>query len=222
MKLPAHCETALFVKGVPLLMNPDVEISRLIDLMPASGRMYVKLISKPEQATVIHANPPLPWSQSRPIFINFDLWEELTRPQRDLLLLRMVTWVNTPRWLRFDLSRLMVGAGAIATLVELAQQDVVGIVAAGSLTALAGTQIWRSQRSSKVELEVDEAAVRFAQRRGYAEPEAARHLLSAIEAVAKIENRFGLDFVELLRCQNLRAIAGLSAVGIPEKMRNEP
>ena len=67
----------------------------------------------------------------------------------------------------------------------------------------------------------DEAAIRVAQRRGYSQTEAAQHLLSAIEAVAQIEGRPSLNFTELIRCQNLRAIAGLSPVGIPEKIKKE-
>ncbi|HEY9655303.1 MAG TPA: hypothetical protein V6C50_07410, partial [Crinalium sp.] len=72
--------------------------------------------------------------------------------------------------------------------------------------------------STQTELDADEAALRVAQRRGYEEPEAARHLLSAIEAVAEIEGR-SLNFIELLRSQNLRSIAGVSPVGVPDRAR---
>ncbi|MGG6295405.1 DUF3318 domain-containing protein [Leptolyngbya sp. AN02str] len=201
-------------------MNQDAEIAHLIDLMPASGRMYCKLQSRSEQPQVIAADLPLPWSKSRPIRINFDLWADLTRPQRDLLLLRTVCWLNTARWLKFDLSRGVLAAGLVGSLVELVQGDVVGVVTGTSLMGWAGWRIWQDSRSSQQEMQADEAAVSFAQQRGYGEQDAARHLLGAIEAVAKIENRFGLDFVELLRCQNLRAIAGLSSVNIPPDFRN--
>ena len=73
------------------------------------------------------------------------------------------------------------------------------------------TRIWRSNRSSQVELNADEGAIRVALRRGCKEAEAAGHLLGAIEAVAQIEGR-SLDFNELIRCQNLKAISGISAV----------
>ncbi|MGL5879782.1 MAG: DUF3318 domain-containing protein, partial [Xenococcaceae cyanobacterium] len=112
-------------------------------------------------------------------------------------------------------------AGLLGTVVEIVQGDVVGTVAAGALTAIAGTRIWRNNRSSQIEVEADEAAVRVAGRRGYAEAEAAQHLLSAIEAVAQMEGRPTLDFMELLRRQNLQAIAGLSSVGIPETLREK-
>jgi Protein of unknown function (DUF3318) len=202
-------------------MNPDDELRHLAELMPASGRMYVKLIDKVDQAKVIDARLPLPWEQSRPVYLNFDLWEELNRAQRDLLLLRTVCWVNAPRWFQFDLSRGLLLVGTVGTFVEVVQGDAIGIVAAGGLTALAGLQIWRNGRSSQMELAADEAAIKVAKQRGYAETDAARSLLSAIEATAKIENRFGLDFVELLRCQNLRAIAGLSGVSVPDNLRQE-
>lgn len=203
------------------MINPDSEILHLIDLMPASGRMLCKLASKPEQLTVIEAELPKPWSQSRPILINFDLWAKLARPQRDLLLLRTVTWVNGVQWLKFDVYQGAALAGLVGSLVELAQGDLVGAMVAGGLTGLAGLQIVRSQRSSRRELEADEAAIRVAQRRGYTEVAAARALLEAIETTAVIERR-SLTFTELLRCQNLRAIAGTSTVGIPDRMREEP
>ena len=56
--------------------------------MPASGRMLTKIVSKPQQTTIIESPFPLPWSSERPIFINFDLWCRLTKAQRDLLILR--------------------------------------------------------------------------------------------------------------------------------------
>lgn len=202
-------------------MNPDDEISRLVEIMPASGRMYVKLIDRPTQAEVITANLPLPWQQSRPIYLNFDLWEELSRPQRDMLLLRTIAWVNATRWFQPGWPQLLLAAGTLGTVVELAQGDAMGTVAAAGLTAFSGYRIWKNSRSSQIELEADEKAIIFARQRGYAEPDAARHLLSAIEAVAQIESRFSLDFTELLRCQNLRAIAGLSNTPVPERLRQQ-
>lgn len=202
-------------------MNPDDEIRHLAELMPASGRMYVKLIDRPVQEKVIDARLPLPWEQSRPVYLNFDLWEELTRSQRDMLLLRTVCWLNAPRWFQLDISRGLLLVGTVGTFVEIVQGDAIGIVSAGGLTALAGLQIWRNGRSSQMELAADESAIKVARQRGYSEADAARSLLSAIEAAATVENRFGLDFVELLRCQNLRAIAGLSGVNVPDDLRKQ-
>jgi hypothetical protein len=202
------------------MLNPDSEILHLIDLMPASGRMLCKLASRPEQPTLIAAELPKPWAQSRPIFINFDLWAKISRAQRDLLLLRTVGWVNSVQWLKPDLYQGAAFVGAVGTLVQLFQGDAAGAIVVGGLTTLAGLQIVRSQRSARRELEVDEAALRAAQRRGYTEVAAARALLEAIEAAATLEGR-GLNFTELLRCQNLRAIAGTSSVGVPERVRQE-
>ena len=103
-------------------------------------------------------------------------------------------------------------------MLELFQGDAVGTVVAGGLTAIAGTQIWRVNRTLERELDADATAIRVAQRRGYSESEAARYLLAAIETQAKIDRRPGLEFMELVRCQNLRAIAGISPVGIPNKL----
>jgi hypothetical protein len=202
-------------------MEPTTEIRRLLDIMPASGRMRTKIVSKPEQAKVIDSPFPLPWNQERPIYINFDLWRRLSKPQRDLLLLRNVSWLTGVKWFKPDIYQGVVVAGLLGAMVELVQADAVGVVVAGGLTAIATTQIWRGSRSSQSELNADEAAIRVAQRRGYNETEAAQHLLSAIEAVAQIEGRPSLNFTELIRCQNLRAIAGLSPVSVPEKIKNQ-
>ncbi|MBK1985988.1 DUF3318 domain-containing protein [Sphaerospermopsis aphanizomenoides BCCUSP55] len=198
-------------------MEPNIEIRRLLDVMPASGRMTTKIVSRPEQKKVIDAAFPLPWSQERPIYINFDLWRRLTKPQRDLLLLYQVSWLTGVKWLQPDIYQGLVLAGLLGGVVEVAQSDVVGVIIAGGLSAVAGVRIWRMNQSQEAELNADKTAIRIAQRRNYSEVEAAQHLLTAIETVAKIEGRSGLDFSELIRCQNLRAIALLSPVGIPER-----
>ncbi|AFZ00848.1 DUF3318 domain-containing protein [Calothrix sp. PCC 6303] len=198
-------------------MDPNLEVNRLLDIMPASGRMWTKIVSKPEQAKVIDASFPLPWHQSRPIYINFDLWKGLSKSQRDLVLLRTVSWLIGIKWFKPDIYQGVLAAGLVASVVEISQGDVVGIAAALSLTGLAMTRIWRINNSQETEINADNGAIKVAQRRGYSATEAAEHLLSAIEVVAQIEGRTGLDFIELMRCQNLRAIACLSPVGIPEK-----
>jgi len=205
----------------PLPPHLRDEIGRLIDLMPASGRMVCKIISRADQPVIIDADLPRPWAPERDIMINFDLWGRLSRPQRDLLLLRTVCWSTETRWFKPDWYRAAVAAGLVGTIVEGVQADAVGLLVAGGLTALAGLQVWRSQHGPQIELRADEAALQVAQRRGYDESEAARHLSTAIEAVAEIEGRPGLDVTELLRVQNLKAIAGLSPVGVPEQMRTD-
>ncbi|MEB3180948.1 MAG: DUF3318 domain-containing protein [Nostocaceae cyanobacterium] len=197
-------------------MEPLVEIRRLLDIMPASGRMLTKIVNKPEQAKVIDVSFPLPWNQDRPIYINFDLWRRLKVPQRDMVLLRTVSWLTGVKWFKPDIYQGVALAGIMGAGVELLQQDIIGTVVAGGLTALAITRIWRTNHSQAAEIYADEAAIKIAQRRGYSETEAAEHLLSSIEAVAKIEGRSGLNFIELMRSQNLRMIAGLSPVGVPD------
>jgi hypothetical protein len=200
-------------------MEPNIEIRRLIDIMPASGRMMTKIVSKPEQAKVIDSSFPSPWNRERSIYINFDLWRRLTKQQRDLLLLRTVSWLIGVKWFKPDIYQGVAIAGLLGGLVESTQADVVGVVVAGGLTTLAIVRIWRTNRSQQAELNADEAAIRVAQRRGYSEVEAAQHLLSAIEAVAKIEGRSALNFTELIRSQNLRVMAGLSPVGVPDNFQ---
>lgn len=202
-------------------MEPTTEIRRLSDLMPASGRMMTKIVGKREQTKVIDCAFPLPWNQERRILINFDLWLRLSQPQRDLLLLQTVSWLTSVKWFKPDIYQGVVLAGLLGATVEMFQGDAVGTLVAGGLSTIAGTRIWRTNRSQASQLNADDAAILVAQRRGYKEAEAARHLLSAIEAVAKIEGRPSLDFIELIRCQNLRAITGLSPVGVPETIKDE-
>ncbi len=202
-------------------MNPDPEIRRLIDIMPASGRMLTKIISKPQQTTVIESPFPLPWFGERSIYINFDLWRRLPRPQRDMLLLRTVCWLINIKWFKPDLYQSVVLAGLLGGVIELAQADAVGVVVATGLSAIAGSQLWRSNRSSQSQLDADTDGIKIAQRRGYTDIEAAQHLLAAIESVAQIEGRLSLNFTELIRSQNLRAIAGISSVGVPDAVKQE-
>jgi hypothetical protein len=201
-------------------MEPTVEIRRLFDMIPASARMMTKIISKPEQAKVIDTSFPFPWNWERPIYINFDLWHRLTKPQRDLLLLQTVSWLTGVKWFKPNIYQGVVLAGLLGGLVEFLHADALGVVIAGGLTTLAGFRITAINRSQHSQLNADEVAIKVAQRRGYSEVEAAQHLLSAIEAVAKIEGHSALDFTELIRCQNLRAIAGLSSIGVPEGYKN--
>lgn len=202
-------------------MEPTTEIRRLIELMPASGRMMTKIVSKRDLTKVIDSAFPLPWQTERRILINFDLWYRLDQPQRDLLLLRTVSWLTAVKWFKPDIYQGVALAGVLGATVEMLQADIVGTLVAGGLSAIAFTRIWRFYRSSQFELNADEAAIAVAQRRGYKPAEAAEHLLSAIEAQAKLEKRPHLDFLELVRCQNLRAIAGLSPVGIPESLKQQ-
>jgi hypothetical protein len=202
-------------------MSLESEISRLLDIMPASGRMLTKIVSKPQQSKVMDTPFPMPWNRdSRPIYINFDLWRRLSKPQRDLLILRAACILTGIKWFKPDLYQGIALAGLAGLTAELLQGDAVGIIVAGGLTAIAAKQIWRNNRSVQRELDADEAAIKVALRRGYTEVEAAQNLLSAIEAVAELEGRPSLNFFELIRCQNLRAIAKLSPVGVPETVKN--
>ncbi|MGH2414644.1 MAG: DUF3318 domain-containing protein, partial [Microcystaceae cyanobacterium] len=85
-------------------MNLESEISRLLDVMPASGRMLTKIVSKPQQSKVIDIFFPMPWNRdSRPIYINFELWRRLSKPQRDLLILRAVSSLTGIKWFKPDI-----------------------------------------------------------------------------------------------------------------------
>ena len=191
-------------------VDTNAEITRLKDLMPASGRMNVRLLLDPRQPTLIKALFPRPWKQSHPITLNPTLWQDLTLPQRDLIFLQAVCWLTSVQLVKPELYQGAAVAGAIATLVELVQGDVVGLLAAGGLTAIATTQIWRTSTGTQALIAADRAALNVAKRRGYTEAEAAHHLLKALEAIATLEGQGGLSYVDLLRVQNLRPLASAS------------
>jgi hypothetical protein len=197
-------------------MEPNIEVRRLSELMPASARNTVKILSKPEQKKVIDASFPFPWHRGRPIYINFDLWRNLAKAQKDLLFLRTVCWLTEVRWFKPDVYQGAVLVGLLGGLVESIQGDAVGVVASSGLSALAILRIFRSNRSQESEIAADLAAISLVQRRGYSEVEAAEHLLKAIEAVSKLEKRSTLNLIELIRTQNLRAMAGFSELKVKE------
>lgn len=189
------------------MMDPNTEIRRLLDIVPASGRMTIKIIGKPEQNQVISAEFPLPWIQSKPVYINFELWRQLKKPQRDLLILYHTSWLIGIKWIQPDIYQGAVLVGLLGGVIETLQGDIVGLVIAGGLTVTSGVKLWQNNKSQELQLKADKTAIAIAQKRGYSESEAAGHLLTAIETVAKLEGRLGLNFNELIRCQNLRAIA---------------
>jgi hypothetical protein len=186
-------------------MDTELEIRRLLELMPASGRMLTDIISKPKQSRVIDYKFPRPWERGdRLIAINFELWQALPQPQRDLLLLSVVCRLSNIRWFKPDIYQGLTVMGLGGVALQLWQKDAVGLVVAASLTAIAANQIWQNYRSTEREVEADETAIKVAVRRGYNATEAANFLRLAIEKTAQIENRTGLSFIELMRCQNLR------------------
>lgn len=201
------------------VVNTNVEVTRLKDLMPASGRMKVRIVMEDRQSTLIQAPFPRPWKRSHPIFISSTFWQALSPAQRDLLFLHYVCWLTGFKLIKPQLYQGIAVAGLLGTAFELFQGDAVGSAAAGSLTAIAVNQVWRSNTGTQAKLEADAAAIRIAQRRGYTEREAAQHLLAAVEATPAIEGRGGLQYVELLRVQNLRVLLGSAGVSSQVPMR---
>ena len=200
-------------------MSIDAEIGRLLDIMPASGRMLTKIVSQPQQSKVIDAPFAPPWNrESRPIYINFDLWRRLPRGQRDLLLLRATSRLINIRWFKPDINQMIVLVSSIGLMIETSQGDAIGMLIAGGLATISGRQIWRNHKSLQQELEADESAIKVSLRRGYTQVEAANNLLEGIENIAKLEDRSILNFNELIRRQHLKSLANLSNVDIPDKM----
>jgi hypothetical protein len=202
-------------------MNINEEIARLRDLLPASWRMTTSIKSKPEQIELISSSQILPWAKGTEIEINFRLWRQLVEAERDLLLLREISWRQQTKWLQVGIYQ---GVGAMAIvggIVETVQGDVTGIAISILLGTIGINQILRGNKSSQAQVLADNEAIAVAQKRSYGEAEAAKALLEAIPAAAKLSGRDKPEFTELIRCQNLKAIAGLSKTTIPDKNIND-
>ncbi|MBD2108412.1 DUF3318 domain-containing protein [Nodosilinea sp. FACHB-13] len=201
------------------VVNPNAEIGRLRELMPATARMKTKLMLSDRQLNVIKAEFPRPWQSAHTVSINLDLWHQLAVAERDLLFLRTVSWVTMTNVLKPNWYQAMAGAGLVGSVVELLQGDAVGVVAAAGVTALASWQIWRGVTGPQIEIAADDKAVQVALRRGYDQADAAAALIRAIEAVPPLEGRRVLTVNELLRCQNLRRQTGHSEFSVPKSYR---
>ncbi len=198
------------------VVNPNAEIGRLRELMPATARMKTKLMLNERQINVIRAEFPRPWQQTHTVSINLDLWQQLSLTERDLLFLRTVCWVTLTNLLKPNWYQALAGAGLAGGVVELLQGDAVGVMTAGGVVALAGWQIWRGVTGPQIDIAADDKAVQVALRRGYDQSNAAEALIRAIEAVPPLEGRRVLTVKELLRCQNLRVQTGRSEFSVPE------
>jgi len=200
---------------VVAVVNPNAEISRLKELMPASARMKTKLMLSDRQTEVIKAEFPRPWQRSHAVSLNLDLWQRLGLAERDLLFLRTVCWLGLANLLKPNWYQAMAAAGCLGGVVELLQGDAVGVLAAGGVAGLAAWQLWRGVKGTEIEVAADDKALQVAQRRGYDQTEAAQALVKAIEAVPALEGRQVLTVGELIRCQNLRVQAGLAEFSVP-------
>lgn len=202
-------------------MNINEEIARLRDLLPASWRMYTSVKSKPDQLEPLFSLPILPWQRGTQININFRLWRQLPEAQRDLLFLHEISWRQQTKWLQLGAYQGITVVSLVGGIAETVQGDVTGIAIALLLGTIGINQILRSNKSSQLKVQADNEAIGVAQKRGYTEEEAAQALLDAIPAMARLIGRNTPEFTELIRCQNLRAIAGLSKITIPDKGIND-
>jgi hypothetical protein len=177
--------------------------------------MATRITCKSDCEGVISSTPLLPWAATSQITINPKFWMQLSVANRDLLLLREVSWRQQAKWFKPGTYQAIAVLSTIGGIVELVQGDTVGIAIGIMLTTIAVEQVRRKNRGTQIQIEADNEALRIAERRGYSEVAAAKGLLEAIQAVAKLERRSSMEFAELVRCQNLRAIAGLSSVNVP-------
>ncbi len=197
-------------------MNINEEIARLRDLLPASWRMTTSIKSKPEQTEAITSLQILPWQKGVQINLDFRLWRQLPEAQRDMLLLHEISWRQQTKWLQTGAYQGIAAIALVGGVVEAVQGDVTGMAIAILLGTVGINQILRGNKSSQAKVQADNEAIEIAQKRNYSQVEAARSLLEAIPAIARLMGRSTPEFTELIRCQNLRAIAGLSKTTIPD------
>ena len=197
-------------------MNINEEIARLRDLLPASWRMTTSIKSKAELSKPIASLPILPWQKGTQVNVDFRLWRQLPEAQRDMLLLYEVSWRQQTKWLQTGVYQGVAAIALIGGIIETVQGDVTGIAIALLLGTIGINQILRTHKSSQVQVQADNEAIEIAQKRNYSQVEAARALLEAIPAIARLMGRSTPEFTELIRCQNLRAIAGLSKTTISD------
>ena len=202
-------------------MNINEEIARLRDLLPASWRMTTSIKSIPEQPEAISSLPILPWVKDTQIGINFRLWRQLPEAQRDLLLLHEISWRQQTKWLQAGVYQGVSALSLVGIIIEAVEGDVTGIAIALLLGTIGINQILRKNKSSQIQVAADQEAIAIAQKRNYGEAEAAKALLDAIPAAARLAGRNTPEFTELIRCQNLKAIAGLSKTPIPNTSIND-
>ncbi len=184
----------------------DQEIQRLRDLLPASLRPVISIEPAPGYGVedLIRLKPRPPWQPTGTFQINLQQWRMIPEPQRDLLFLREVGWFDSRTWFQPGLYQGIVVIGAISTLAELALQNGFSVLLAGGVTGLAIRQIWQDRNRETVHFDADDFALQRAQFRGYDRQAAARHLLTALEQVQKLDRAEPLS---IMRLQRLQAIA---------------
>jgi Protein of unknown function (DUF3318) len=208
------------------MTDPTEEIIRLEDLLPASWRMQTKVIGGLERVPLISSTAPLPWNNRTKISLNLRLWSQLSRSQRDLVFLQEVAGRLLTRWVSPGIYQGLTLLALFGTVWQFTQSDLAGGSVGLLLILLSVERVKREQTGLPARLRADQESIRIAQKRGYGEKEAARSLLTGLEARELISestakgksgsnSQNSSEFEHLIRCQNLRAIAGLSEVGIP-------
>jgi len=177
--------------------------------------MNTVIKSSLEQGQVISSTMPQPWQKTIKVMLNFSLWDKLSRVERDLLLLREVSFRQQTSWFRIGPYQAITGFAGVGAVLQLNQTDLAGAAIALMLGLISGWQVWRQSQSEQVQLQADLEAIKAAERRGYTEITATQALLEAIAHCAQLEGRTTPTFTELLRSQQLRAILGEAAVPSP-------
>jgi hypothetical protein len=182
------------------------ETQRLRDLLPASLRPLIQIKPLPVSTTasVLEIQPRPPWQPTGAIRIDFRRWSGFPQPQRDLLFLREVGWLDSRTWFQLGPYQAIALVGGGSAVVELALHNPFSVLLASGVAGLAVRQIWQNLNRESIQFDADEFALKRAQFRGYDRQSAARHLMAALETVQRIDRT---DPTNLMRLQRLQAIA---------------
>lgn len=187
------------------------ETERLRDLLPASFRPLITIVPHFGGEALLISRRKAPWQPQGTIAIDFRRWQGIPQPQRDLLFLREVGWLDNRNWLQPGFYQSLALFGGITTVAELSLQHPFSALLAGGITALSVRQIWQNLNRESAHFDADEFALRRAQFRGYTRQEAAQHLADAIEQVLKLDptvrDSGEASILTALRLQRLRTIA---------------
>ncbi|MFN3926628.1 MAG: DUF3318 domain-containing protein [Pseudanabaenaceae cyanobacterium] len=203
------------------MLDPAQETARLKDLLPASWRMRTTIKPSLVPYQVITSSALPPWRNPLKVEINFALWSELALVERDLLFLREVSFDHQRNWLKFGVFQSLFILSLVGSLLQFNQGDLTGTAIALGLGSVSAWQVWRQTQGVAVQLSADWEAIQVAERRGYTQTTAAQALLASMARVAEIEGRTTPDFVELIRSQQLKVLAGLSDISIPSEVTAE-
>ncbi len=185
-----------------------MEIARLQELLPASLRSVVQILTASErQVPVIRGERQFLWRRQIRLHIKPYEWKQFTPNQRAGLFLHKVGYCSRTVSRQLDFYLALTGLGGLSLMFEALQKDPVGITVAGGLSGLALWQLRRDETNDRRLLAADAYAVDRLVLRGMPRLQAVEALGQALHVEARLEGRSGNDLLDVLRYQNLKRLA---------------